>query len=104
SMCIKTSKINAHSLHDALPIYHLNGAEALWYARARDNSTDFDRGRRQQQILRAVWRKARDSGLLANLPALWNQAVPLVETNLGLDRKSTRLNSSHVKISYAVFC
>src|SRR5690606_37245750 len=25
-------------------------------------------------------------------------------TNLGLDRKSTRLNSSHVKISYAVFC
>src|SRR5207249_9096847 len=26
------------------------------------------------------------------------------ETNLGLDRKSTRLNSSHVSISYAVFC
>src|SRR5690606_39532494 len=24
--------------------------------------------------------------------------------NLGKDRKSTRLNSSHVKISYAVFC
>src|SRR5690606_39390485 len=23
---------------------------------------------------------------------------------IGLDRKSTRLNSSHVKISYAVFC
>src|SRR5207302_2272049 len=30
----------------------------------------------------------------------------LVETVTGvlLDRKSTRLNSSHVKISYAVFC
>src|SRR5207302_9221215 len=25
-------------------------------------------------------------------------------TSFGLDRKSTRLNSSHVKISYAVFC
>src|SRR5690606_40092966 len=24
--------------------------------------------------------------------------------NIGVDRKSTRLNSSHVKISYAVFC
>src|SRR5690625_5980974 len=24
--------------------------------------------------------------------------------NIGLDRKSTRLNSSHVAISYAVFC
>src|SRR5690606_41754142 len=27
-----------------------------------------------------------------------------VEAGGGLDRKSTRLNSSHVKISYAVFC
>src|SRR5436309_11921644 len=27
-----------------------------------------------------------------------------VPGSLGLDRKSTRLNSSHVKISYAVFC
>src|SRR5690606_10807800 len=27
-----------------------------------------------------------------------------VESYLDLDRKSTRLNSSHVKISYAVFC
>src|SRR5690606_13347618 len=26
------------------------------------------------------------------------------ENTLNLDRKSTRLNSSHVKISYAVFC
>src|SRR5690606_39674083 len=26
------------------------------------------------------------------------------EADIGLDRKSTRLNSSHVKISYAVFC
>src|SRR5690606_41295691 len=27
-----------------------------------------------------------------------------ISTNKGVDRKSTRLNSSHVKISYAVFC
>src|SRR5690606_41878603 len=27
-----------------------------------------------------------------------------LELNAELDRKSTRLNSSHVKISYAVFC
>jgi hypothetical protein len=66
--------------------YTLNGAEALWYARARDNSSDFDRGRRQQQILRAVWRKALDSGQitsnLTNLPELWNSASEIVETNL----------------------
>src|SRR5690242_21426954 len=29
---------------------------------------------------------------------------PLKKTNVVLDRKSTRLNSSHMSISYAVFC
>src|SRR5690606_40804141 len=30
--------------------------------------------------------------------------VPSVADDVNQDRKSTRLNSSHVKISYAVFC
>ncbi len=65
--------------------YTLSGGEALWYARSRHNSTDFDRGRRQQQILRAIWRKARDTGQLARLPELWNLAAEIVETNLTLE-------------------
>src|SRR2546427_8001251 len=32
------------------------------------------------------------------------KVVLLVETHPGADRKSTRLNSSHSQISYAVFC
>src|SRR5260221_6682921 len=36
------------------------------------------------------------------LDAVGNEAV--VERALGEDRKSTRLNSSHTVISYAVFC
>src|SRR5690606_41517409 len=32
-----------------------------------------------------------------------DSAIGIV-SSFGLDRKSTRLNSSHVKISYAVFC
>src|SRR3989442_6265547 len=36
---------------------------------------------------------------------LWLALSVLVETlNQNRDRKSTRLNSSHVRISYAVFC
>lgn len=87
--------------------YTLTGAEALWYARARDNSSDFDRGRRQQQILRAVWRKALDSGQitsnLANLPELWNSASEIVETNLrfedivGLIPTALTLNPSMIE-------
>src|SRR5690606_9271809 len=34
----------------------------------------------------------------------WQQIVELQQTERSQDRKSTRLNSSHVKISYAVFC
>src|SRR5690606_40944565 len=33
-----------------------------------------------------------------------NGAPAFVSASLRTDRKSTRLNSSHVKISYAVFC
>src|SRR5207249_6449583 len=33
-----------------------------------------------------------------------NQIISRVAAFLQLDRKSTRLNSSHVSISYAVFC
>src|SRR5438445_12498117 len=38
-------------------------------------------------------------------PKFIHRAVDLISTGLGNeDRKSTRLNSSHANISYAVFC
>src|SRR5699024_11477411 len=42
----------------------------------------------------------------ANFLGLYNRAYQLMvmPANLFGDRKSTRLNSSHVSISYAVFC
>lgn len=70
----------------ALPVgaYDMTGAEALWYARSRHNSSDFDRGRRQQQVIRAVWRTARDRGLLTQIPQLWNEGIQYIDTNLTL--------------------
>src|SRR2546430_2859963 len=38
---------------------------------------------------------------VAHNPAAW---TPQFETYARIDRKSTRLNSSHSQISYAVFC
>src|SRR5690606_40856176 len=43
-------------------------------------------------------------GLCELLRYILNKRLHLQELALRLDRKSTRLNSSHVKISYAVFC
>src|SRR5207302_6866287 len=37
-------------------------------------------------------------------PPVRDLAIVGIVGNIALDRKSTRLNSSHVKISYAVFC
>src|SRR5690606_41199697 len=45
---------------------------------------------------------AANSGGYRRSPTATRQ--PMSEILAGKDRKSTRLNSSHVKISYAVFC
>jgi LCP family protein required for cell wall assembly len=70
-----------------LPVgyYTMTGDEALWYARSRGNSDDFDRGRRQQQLLRAAWRKARDNGLLTQLPQLWSKGTEIIATDIGFN-------------------
>src|SRR5256885_12787182 len=41
--------------------------------------------------------------LLSSLPSLPRNRAPAISA-AGADRKSTRLNSSHLVISYAVFC
>src|SRR5436309_7935934 len=46
----------------------------------------------------------RSSALRSTSFSLWISAKTPVRTCASGDRKSTRLNSSHVKISYAVFC
>ncbi len=69
-----------------LPVgyYSMSGAEALWYARSRGSSSDFDRGVRQQQVLRAVWRKAKETGLLGNIVPLWNEGSQYLSTDMTL--------------------
>jgi LCP family protein required for cell wall assembly len=48
---------------------NLSGKEALAYARSRHTSSDYDRSRRQQQVIAAAAEKVRSQGLAA-LPAL----------------------------------
>src|SRR2546430_12439258 len=73
-----TTEIYTLSLHDALPIFR-----ALRQPDPRRVPADLGAARR---VLGAV------------------QHVHLAEDATGGDRKSTRLNSSHSQISYAVFC
>src|SRR5690606_41998921 len=73
------------SLHDALPISGRDPAAPASRSRPRADHQDGRTDRDQWPV-----RNRRDRPARAEVRAL--------------DRKSTRLNSSHVKISYAVFC
>jgi hypothetical protein len=62
----------------------MDGDLALWYARSRQRSSDFDRGRRQQEVLRALFMQALQAGTLSRIPELYNNLRSTVETDLGL--------------------
>lgn len=70
-----------------LPVgyYRFNGFDALWYARTRRLADDFDRGRRQQQMLRAIFRAALQQGLINSVPQLWGEITQVVTTNIPFD-------------------
>ncbi len=65
----------------------MNGDLALRYARTRHASSDFDRSRRQQQVLRAMLHEVRARGLLSQaalLPDLVRDLQESVSTTLPL--------------------
>jgi LCP family protein required for cell wall assembly len=62
----------------------MDGRMALQYARTRHSGTDFDRLRRQQQVLMAIRRKALRLDLIPKLPALASTMGHTVTTNLQL--------------------
>src|SRR3712207_6940785 len=76
-----TTEIYTLSLHDALPIYVIElKAHGLLLQRSRTRS----------------WPSNRDTQGMILVPEAFSASER--------DRKSTRLNSSHANISYAVFC
>src|SRR3712207_8366290 len=81
-----TTEIYTLSLHDALPISPgVDGAPLAAYCLALGD----------------------DSLVMAQRLTQWCTRAPELEEEVALaniDRKSTRLNSSHANISYAVFC
>src|SRR5690606_41497997 len=82
------------SLHDALPIFAARGAERA-----------IEVGRPQGPGRGRTWTRPESSRLGArSVRSRSGDLRARVAGARGRDRKSTRLNSSHVKISYAVFC
>ncbi len=67
-------------------LQHMNGSQALRYARSRNTSSDFDRGARQQRILLSMREQADPAVLLPRLPELVDALEQSVKTDIPLDQ------------------
>src|SRR5690606_40690907 len=56
------------------------------------------------QVEQILYGQAQEGPLVPRLEKAERDVYGRTQDGSALDRKSTRLNSSHVKISYAVFC
>ena len=67
-------------------MHQMDGDLALWFARSRLTTTDFDRGRRQQQLLQGMLNQSVDLGLVAKAPELWSTFNSVVDTDMDIGR------------------
>lgn len=63
---------------------YMNGDTALWYVRSRYTSSDFDRTRRAQEVMLAIFEKLMSLDAISRIPELYNLYLSSVETDLGL--------------------
>ncbi|MDK3161593.1 LCP family protein [Kamptonema cortianum] len=70
-----------------LPVgmHTMNGDLALWYARSRRTSSDLDRGRRQQALVRAIWRRIAALNLFEQVRDFYPQLLDIVDTNMSVE-------------------
>lgn len=68
----------------AVDVHQMDGDLALWYVRSRRTTNDFERGRRQQQVLSALLEQAIQRDRLADIAELWDIFRDEVETDLDL--------------------
>jgi LCP family protein required for cell wall assembly len=65
-------------------VQHMDGFRALCYARMRKAGSDFDRLRRQQELVLAIFTKGVSLNGLSRLPELYQQLNSMVETDAQL--------------------
>ncbi|HLF28410.1 MAG TPA: LCP family protein [Anaerolineae bacterium] len=64
---------------------YLDSKHALWYARSRLSTSDFDRSRRILNLGVALLQAAQENGTLDKAPELWTEFAASVQTDLTLN-------------------
>jgi len=68
-------------------LYKMDGSLALKYARSRKSTSDFDRSKRQQQIIRSILKKTKELNLLSRLDLstkIYGKLQSNIKTNINL--------------------
>jgi LCP family protein required for cell wall assembly len=84
-------------------MHHMDGKQALRYARSRKSTNDFDRGRRQRKVLLALWDQALTMNIIPKLPELWRTMSNSFQTDLPLNQVinlayvGVQLKPQHIK-------
>jgi polyisoprenyl-teichoic acid--peptidoglycan teichoic acid transferase len=63
-------------------VNHMDGEKALWYARSRQTSSDFERTHRQQEVLEAIGNRILSLYGISQAPKLFKTYSKLIETNM----------------------
>ncbi len=64
------------------PDQHLNGREALWFARGRYGTEDYERMTRQRCVVNALVKQASPTKVLANYEAITKAGKNIIETDV----------------------
>ena len=83
-----TADYGIEVFHVDAGLHHFYGEEALKYARTRHtNGGDFDRARRQQQVIKAILKRVTEANLLPQLAAQAPEMLQILEKSVKIDPK-----------------
>ncbi|MDO5535428.1 MAG: LCP family protein, partial [Propionibacteriaceae bacterium] len=82
------------------PDQHLNGADALWFARGRYRTDDYARMSRQRCVIQAVVQQVRPATVLANYEALTKAGRNIVATDMP-NRQAPRMVTLALRVKDA---
>lgn len=85
----QNSKDQAGAITIEEGLQHLNGEEALAFARTRKKDTDVERGKRQQQVIQAILNKAKSVSSLPKYGSVIEAIGSNMRTNMTFDEMTS---------------
>jgi len=91
------------TIHFEPGLQHMDGSQALEYARSRMSTSDFDRAKRQQLVLLAIREKALSPSAIPRWPRLVAVAMDSIRTDFEMDEllalafSAARIDTSKLK-------